>query len=332
MGKKNNSILITAILVFGIIFSSYQSANAAVRSWNSGDVFYWGQGSETITQTTKIAENVSTLVIHNYMGDLKVNITDVDPTGKVYDAYITSTPGWIFYEDIDYSWDNYASKELVPSSFYNINYNWDFEHNRTVCDLFEIELDFEELIEPDWESLNDAFASLFDEDIILDTVNCPFNSTTYNLTVGTLFNVSEYKIMGEDDITNALPKFTATNSMWTFSFNLSNYVMFEYHNGSMFIYRPYEYYYQQITLEYSEGGVLNQYSITLESSITFNGVQTNYFHECIIVLGGIDNLPDNIQTETKTISAAFNGSLVTITAIISCTAAVIIKKRRKSSS
>jgi len=50
LGKKNNSILITAILVFGIIFSSYQSANAAVRSWNSGDVFYWGQGSETITQ------------------------------------------------------------------------------------------------------------------------------------------------------------------------------------------------------------------------------------------------------------------------------------------
>ncbi|MHA1212554.1 MAG: hypothetical protein ACTSSH_08840 [Candidatus Heimdallarchaeota archaeon] len=331
MGKNNISNLIPVILVIGIIFTSYQSVNAAVRSWNSGDVLIWGQKSEQITQIIDFAENLTTFEISNYICDTKLNVSSVEPFDKTYDAYITSTIGYIFYPDVDYSWDNFASNELVPDDFYNINYIWDYEHNRTVCDLFQLELGYEYLIEPDWESLNDAFDDLFAEDIIIDTVNCPYNSTTYNLTVGTLFANSEYNIMGEDNISNALPKFTTTNSKWTISFNLSNYVMIENYNGSMLLYTPYDYYYQQITLDFTEGGVLNCYRYTINSSITIDGQQTNYLLDCMEILGGIDNLPDIGQTITVT--AAFNGSIVAFIAVFSSsTMIIIVKKRRKLSS
>lgn len=334
MGIKLRHFFLTSFIIFGFLSLSLQPIEAATRSWDVDDIVIWGTESRVAISVTDLVENVATSDFVVSQDEMKYNITYINTISKEYDAITITAGGISFINDRDYGSSDFVNDELTPDDFYSGNFVWDYEHNVTVCEDFSFDLNVGSryLIEPNWESINNAFIDLVDGEHLIDTVADPYLPITHNITLTDIVSENDILFMGENDFTAAQAKFEPTTTLWTFEFNLSNYVKYSQWNGTMNIYTPYEVYCQSLLLNFTDGGILSTFTNRIEYIITLDNIRTTTETEVLIVLGGRDKLPNYDEEQTITITNISGASFfqfIFFTATSFTISIIVYKRRRK---
>jgi hypothetical protein len=311
--------MLTNLLVLTILVTNLATSHAAVPTWYPGDIFLWGVLDSTITETYAIDDDVGQIIDITTTSEIIYNITAIDTVQKEYDAYQTTAGGTTFLNDRDYDALEFVDDYVDNlGNFIAVNYIWDFENNVSVCNSFGTSLGFYYLIEPDWLVINDAFKDMLNGSVIIDTLNDPYSSTIFNYTLADVMNDIKIRIMGKGSFDSAVNQFLSTKNKWTFSFDLSNYLMDGYWNGSMTLYRPYTTYIESWELEFDNGGVLKNFQYILEYELSTDTTRQYVRIESRRALGGMKAATSNFAT-----FAAIGGLIATSTIIL------IIKRKKK---
>jgi hypothetical protein len=319
MSKTKKILMLTNIVLLTILVTNLATSHAAVPSWGPGDIFIWGILDKTVVETYDFEDEVGQVVNIETNADIEYNITAIDTVQEEYDAYSTSTGGTSFLNDRDYDAEEYIDDYIDNLfNFIQVNYVWDFLNNVSVCTSFSTSLDFYFLLEPDWAIINEAYRDMLNGSVIIDTLADPYEPIIYNYTLADVFGAIKVKIMGKGSLASGLNQFTAAKNKWTFSFDLSNYIMDSYWNGSMTLYRPFAKYIETWIIEYDDGGVLKDFRYTLEYELSTDDTTENLYVESRFALGGMKAASANFAT------FAALGGLVFISTI-----AIIVKRKKK---
>ncbi|NHK32497.1 MAG: hypothetical protein FK730_14180 [Asgard group archaeon] len=319
MSKTKKILMLTNLLVISILISNVVTSEAAVRSWNPGDIFLWGSQTKTVTETYDQEENVGAYIETITRDEIEYNITAIDTVQKEYDAYRTTTGGVTFLNDRDYDAQEYIDDYLDELSdlITNVDYVWDYENNRSVLNGFGSSLDFYYLLEPDYPLINEAYIAILNGSEIVETLNDPYSSTIFNYTLNDVFDSIKIKIMGKGSLSSGLNQFLGDKSKWTFEFDLSDVIMTGVWNGTMNIYYPYQEWVESWVLEYNAGGVLQEYTYTYRIQLTVDDYYTAVFVEVKYSLGGM-----------KAVAAPFS-TLYAVAGLAVVSAIALIAKRKK---
>ena len=313
--------MMTNFLILLFLISNFAQVNSVSleREWNAGDIYIWGWKNSRIRKWTNIEKDLERIDEETDIGELERNITSIDIVSKNY-AAINSDYDSIGGE-IGYTFDpvDFVNSRLETDTFFDVEYVFDDRTNNTI--LTDVDIDISQisnwlLIDPDWEIMNNGFYEMFNLSVILDTVDDPFVPLTHNFTLEYFFdNLFSFKIMGRSDYNKSLEQFV-DKMKWTFKFDLSRVIYDHQYNGSWY-YIPYESYISTLTLQYSEGGVLQEYLFKTESKSIFNDVLEEEINVYEWANGGLKSVSANIP-----IISAISGIFVISTFIL-------IRKRRK---
>ena len=320
MKKNAYTLLLINFITIVVLVSNTTFIQAVTPTWNVGDILKWGYltNQQTIVvNLEKTDEELRMTDEKKVVNEIEYNITSIDSLTKEFDAYFRDYDSISFINNRHYAADIFVNAELDIDDFLDVDYDWDYEHNRTVCTNFDIDLTYWYLIEPDWAQINEGYKTMLNGSELIDTVNDPYSSTIYNFTLANILSAIPIKIMGKNTLNKALPQFTSKYE-WDFDFDLSNYIYDDRWNGTMTIYYPYELYKVYLHMSYTEGGVLQDYLIGFQSRITIDDIQTQRLSETKIALGGAKAVLANFA-----IFSAI-GALLTTTIVI-----MLIAKRKK---
>ncbi|NHJ87823.1 MAG: hypothetical protein FK734_20340 [Asgard group archaeon] len=317
MGKKIKILTLINFIAIVLLLSNLSAANAIAPGWNAGDIIIWG--TRNITQSTvyDLEENLGAITDTTVLDETKFNITAINTITKEYDAYETDSSSNVFHNDWDYAADLFVNNELDLDDFLDVNYVWDYEHNVTKLVTFNLDIDPWYLYEPDFAVFNEGFQDMLNGTILVDTVNCPYNSTVYNFTLSDVLGSFPVSIMGKNSLEKGFNQFTETTDSWKFEFDLSNYMTQSVWNGSMNIHYPYETYKKTLDLAITEDGVLEKFLYTAQTKMVRDDYSSETYGEQKIVLGGLKSASADFST-----FAAIGGLVLTA-------AVVTIVKRRK---
>ncbi|NHJ48579.1 MAG: hypothetical protein FK733_12410 [Asgard group archaeon] len=319
MSKTKKILMLTNIVILTILVTNLATSQAAVPSWGPGDIFIWGILDRTTTETYDFEEDVGQVVDILTNAEVEYNITAIDTVQEEYDAYSTSTGGTTFLNDRDYDVDEYIDDYLDNLfNFISVDYVWDYANNVSVCTSFSTSLGYFYLLEPDWALINEAYIDMLNGSVVIDTLADPYDPIIYNYTLADVLGDIKVNIMGKGTLARGLNQFTSAKTKWTFEFDLSNYIMDSYWNGSMTLYRPYTTYIETWTIEYENGGILKDFRYTFDMELTDEDTTTNVFVDSRRALGGMKAATADFGT------FAAVGGLVFIS-----TLAIIIKRKKK---
>ncbi len=277
MNKKIKLAICSQVLFFVFLISTSQFSVAMDPSWEEG-VFYPFN---------------YVFIVRNHQHDLKndilyefeienkdefiFNITYIDNSSQWFHAYTFDSYGtssmWF-----NYNVDDYADNVLTISNLFDVEYEWDFEHNQTVLTDFDFCFNPLYFIDPNWTTYNSRLADVFNGSEIVATVVDPFEPITHNFTLNdTLSLTSDYSIMGQNDLALAKEQFTANNVNWTFYFDFSNVIKDNVFNTSLGFdsYVLYETYTIELGYDYSPGGILDQFRYNFLYEITKNDIYSH---------------------------------------------------------
>ncbi|MCF2144839.1 MAG: hypothetical protein K9W42_14175 [Candidatus Heimdallarchaeota archaeon] len=287
MTHKNKLFTISfSFLVLLIVSASF--VRAASPGWGVGEIYSWGT-RETIYE---VKDGLKTQV--ESVSEFDLNITAIDTLSYRYDAYLTDTGGRHFLHNVHYGAEDYVSSSLVLSNFISVDYSWDYVHNRTVLTSVIFNLEYRNLLEPNWALINKGFRDMLNGSEVIETENDPYSSTVYNFTLLDVFNSLHATINGKHSFTKGWNSFIDSRTKWTFSFDLSGVYYRGESNGSMIIYYPYEKALYSVELEYTNGGILKSYLITTEVKYSTESTSYESNYEYKKVLGGYKSAQVNL--------------------------------------
>lgn len=313
MSKTKKILMLTNIFVISILISYIVTSDATTRSWNPGDIFIWGEQLKIITEQFDQEENVGAYVETIIRDETEYNITAIDTVQKEFDAYRTTTGGVTFLNDREYGADDYVDDYLDNLfNFITVDYVWDYENNRSVCNSFGTNLDYYYLLEPDFLTINEAYKTMLNGSEIIETLNDPYSSTIFNYTLNDVFEAINVKIMGKGSLSSGFNQFIGDKSKWTFEYDLSNYMMEAVWNGTMNIYYPYQEWVESWVIEFNAGGVLQEFTNIYKSQITVDEFYSAIYVETKVSLGGMKAVAAPFATYTSIASLAVISTIALI--------------------
>ena len=245
---------------------------------------------------TNEKENTEYSDAWNFVGELNLNITSINNVTEYlfYDRY---TVNGVVSFGSSYGVEDASSTIYSIGGMFYPDYNWDFEHNRTVLVDFGCFATYWYFIEPNWTYLNNHFATSFNESDIVDTVNDPYSSTIHNITLSdTLNETASFSIMGASTFPAITNEFSGNITRWTFEYDFSDKIYFGIYNSTLGAnnYYPYETYTESLIIEYSVGGILKYYSHIKEVKWIEDDTTYYTYEEDIIEYGP---MPDTTTSE-----------------------------------
>lgn len=328
MSQKKSILMLTNFIIIALLVSNAITSIAIEREYNAGNIFTWGFNIEEVMTNTYLDLDLVYINDETDSGDIQLNITAIDTLTKNYEGIWSDDSGSGSPGTYDYSLDDLGDR-FETGDLFDIDWEWDYLNNVTVPGDFDFMLntpylmwqvfDHSYLIDPKWGDINDAIFAGFNLTYQVETFYNPYNANiTYNYTLADVFDNISFKIMGKDTLADAEAKFTDTIYKWNFVFDLSGFLMEEYWNGTTDIYQAYETYIVSLSLEYSEGGVLQELEHTTTTLITIDGIQEEVNYKFKLALGGMKSATVNFAT----ISAVIG--LFTISIVI-----VVIRRRKR---
>jgi len=309
--KKSKLLLLVTVALLSVLVMGSSFTRAVSPEWNVGDIYLWG----TLARSYAVENGVKTEIL--ITSEVEYNITGINTLDLEFDAYRTTTSGRQFLNDRSYGADDFISSAFHLGSFVGVDYEWDYEHNRTVLTEFVVSLDPYYLLEPDWAKINKAFRDMLNGSEIIETVNDPYSSTVYNFTLQEVMDYLNVKINGKNSFASGWNSFTDSRTKWSFEFDLSGKVNMGQNNGTMILYTPFEKATIKLEIEYTKGGVLEKSLAYQYGKITIDGETSEGTEEAKIALGGLESVQANFAT-----LAALGGLVLTATFFV-------LKRRRQ---
>ncbi len=278
MSKKIKLVISSQMILFIFIISTSQFSVAMDPSWEEG-VFY---PFNFVFIYKHHQHDMKNDIFDEYEIENKdeyvFNITYIDNSMQwfhtiIFDSHGTSSV-WL-----NYNVDDFADNVLTISNMFDVDYEWDFEHNQTVLTDFDFHFFPLYFIDPNWTTYNSRFADVFNGSEIVATVADPYEPITHNFTLQDVLSLaSDYSIMGQNDLALAKEKFTDNNINWTFYFDFSNAIKDNVFNTSLGFdsYVPYETYTIDLGFDYSPGGILDQFRYNFVYEIIKDEVFRHY--------------------------------------------------------
>ncbi|MEA2070022.1 MAG: hypothetical protein U9O98_01890 [Asgard group archaeon] len=143
---KFQKIFFPLIIVSLLLLVSVSKVTAA-RSWNAGDVIYWGEKEYVKSTYTNEDNEVAEEYISSNTLDRKFNITSIDIDAFNYEARITTTYS-NFMSSRSFDPEDFFEDELEFSDFFSANYVFDDRLNVTELIGFDFDIDPYYLLEP----------------------------------------------------------------------------------------------------------------------------------------------------------------------------------------
>lgn len=274
----------TILIVFVIFLSTLQSIQGNQASWNEGSKYTW----LTYSRFGSHYENETATWDYYYFGlnhRLESKILDINSLEKEVSLeeswYFTPSADKPFtVQEVEHSYDligGLASKDII--SLFHFIYEFDDIENETY--LSDVQVNNGETRFPiryfctaDWGITNSLIQAVFDNSIVINTVNGT------EITFQDFLDNCTYSIMGESDYTFGLDKMVPTNHHWAATFDYSGLLeargpeitSFEVEEANA-----------TFVLRYSEGGVLeefyklNKIIIEINNNYTYHQYNTRHY-------------------------------------------------------
>jgi hypothetical protein len=287
--------MLTKIVILLFLIGNITNVHACDRSWNPGDVFVFTFSDQMILTDTDLEHNVIDTFESLNQETGTLNVTELNLLSERYYAYWTDSFGVGPILGYDYSVDDYINDYLDLSSLLFVDYEWDYGTNSTIFVDFGVTIDAWLLIEPDWATLNTAFIEMFNESEIVETVAHPYESLTYNITLGDFLNNISYTFMGKNTLAEAKGQMKAINTAWAFTFDFSNIINLAIFNGTLGYneYYPAQTFVYTYEMSYSDGGVLENAFSRRSFSVIIDDFKGDVLFENIINQGDLKALTAN---------------------------------------
>ncbi|MBD3189103.1 MAG: hypothetical protein GF308_00585 [Candidatus Heimdallarchaeota archaeon] len=313
---KSMWALLLFLLLFSFPFSLVQGSN---YTWRKGDQFTW----ESLSGSYDFFENENGTWGYYPWG--LSHILDVKILADYPDSKsVLLEEGWAYPEMTS----PFKVQQVVRScdltgdlnntditGLFHFHYLFDPSQNDTyfsgVYPSYELEyrVPHHRFCHAEWPVANELFRETFDDSVIIAAVN----STDF--TFRDFLNNCSYTIMGTNNYTEALSLMTPTNHHWSAMFDYSS--LLEIRDPGIFTYEVQEAN-ATFDLQYSEGGVLENYLLNSSMTLFINNNYTyHYFNTFEIHL-------------TKRISGTLLYPLVIPASLLgTLTIAIIVLKTRK---
>ncbi|MHA1555306.1 MAG: hypothetical protein ACTSPM_00065 [Candidatus Heimdallarchaeota archaeon] len=291
--KRHTKLFMIFQVVFLIaIIGNPTNTQALGESWEIGTLYTFNYREFDELTITNEKDNTEFNSDFLALGEYFFNITSINNVTKNYvrDGY--DSIGNVITSVRSYDAELFSDSELTLSSMYQVDYDWNYEFNTTVLTSVACDIDVEPwyFVEPNWTLINNGFVNSFNESEIVFDLDDPYEPITHNFTLGDVLNeTTSFAIMGEDTFPEINQQFVNNLSRWTFVHDFSNKIFFGVYNSTIDedSYYPYETYKLTLELEYSSGGILQNYYSKMEIKYTSLQKTTYYLDEEGIAYGAL---------------------------------------------
>jgi hypothetical protein len=229
--RSKITIFANLAMIFLVITCSTTS-QAATPAWDIGTMYTIGIRDSVYIKNENLEDGTFGEDSITLEQIIFINITNDDNASDTiyYDVF---SPSSVSSQSSNYNATDYANN-LVLSNILSVNYEFDLLTNETRLESFDFDLSTPgPFLEPNWAVINTKLKDELNESTLIDTVDDPYDPITYNITFGDLLNsLPSYKIQGESTLSAAKSLMTNTTSLWTFEFDLTGVLNFEYYNDT----------------------------------------------------------------------------------------------------
>ncbi|MCE7745069.1 MAG: hypothetical protein GPJ52_08055 [Candidatus Heimdallarchaeota archaeon] len=296
MNRKIKILMLTNIVLVLLFFGNFTKTHAADREWQAGDIFTFTESIHIIATDYDYEFDSQQQAESKIVNAFTHNVTEINLLSGRYWAISTDTSGPDGNPGYDFTMDDYVSTYHDNiNSFLSIDYEWDYGTNSTKLVTFGLLMIAWFLIEPDWATLNTAYADMFNETEIVATVADPYQPIIHNITLGDFLNSISYTIMGKDNLADTKKQMKSDTTEWSLTFDLSNVVYNDVFNGTL----GYDEYYPfpnaifTYELSYSKGGVLQRALMKNDFLSVVNDLGASVYLEFLTVFGDLESLTSN---------------------------------------
>ncbi len=249
-------IKITTEIIFILLLINTINTSGASVPWQEGDMYSYTGTSEYEYTTTKLDGELSSYLREYEKNVQEFTIDNIDETDELIDLEMIRNNGELYVNDgFSYNSTRFGTNML----------NFELEGFDGKYQFFYVYLDFNYFLNPDnFDSLNKQ-AKLSYEEYLDEELE---NGTTFE---DLLDEADSLDFMGAKTAADAADEFTDDRFEWTFEIDLTSVLEYPIENDVDDIkWYNYDKYIAKSHLEYDKDGVLQSYSIYVETSVTTN--------------------------------------------------------------